>query len=983
MKKLLLLFGLFLLISQTFAQVTGTVYDENNNTLPGVNVSIKGTTKGVVTDINGNYSIQVQKGDVLVFQYVGYHTQEITITSLDKKYDVYLVPDVINMDEVVVMGYSNKTKTEVSSAVSVLNSDELMDVTSDDVGTMLQGKVAGVQVVTESGQPGSSSQIRIRGVSTIKPGNEEPLYVVDGIIGGTFDPNDIESITVLKDAGATGLYGARANKGVIIVTTKTGKAGKTQFNFGASVGMRVADQGNLKMMNSQQFYDWSKELYRDPQTHEIDIIKFYKFYPKELLNRDYDWVNNAFQPAMTQRYNLSVAGKNNKFTYYASGVYFNEKGTFMKTGYQKVNLRLNTEYRFNDHISLRNNFNVMAGKGSYYDYMDMYYTYLALPWDNPYNEDGTLKYIDGNTGEWWSRDKINPFHTIENSDHNSKSFDFNYDLVLNINIFKWLSFSSSNRFSYSTDKSHDYVSPVTAGPFHDKGYIHERQNNWYGAITSNMFNLHFDIEKHNITALAGFELNGGSSDYLWAEGKGLPEGFDVPSVASSEIKIGGTSTVEYFNSLISQVNYNYDKRYFVTASFRADQTSNFPPTNNWAYFPSIAASWMISNEKFISDNVSFMNLLKLRASYGVTGDPEIGASRFMGLFSLNSQYNNNPAAVPSQLPNYDLTWERTNEFNVGIDVGFVNRISFSVDVYNNVTKDLIVLAAQPLSQGFEYRWENQGTVTNKGIELNINALAVKSASFEWNIGLNFAKNSNTLSGIENPFYSTVGGVSQIYRNGASIYTFVLPKWLGVDTQTGAPLWEKVNPDGSKEPTSNYKDATPQEVGCALPDFMGGATTSVSWKSLTLYVSMAYQYGNMIYNSTRRMMDNDGHEPYVNEIVPKPDWSIWTKPGDVATHPSMQNAELSTENSSRYLEDGSFIKIRNISLSYDLPQRWAKSMGMDRVALSLRADNVFTWTSYWGQDPEVTLSKGDWSMPGVSDFKYPNNRQLVFNVSLNF
>ncbi len=985
MKKYLLLIGFVFWIIPVFSQVTGTVYDENNNTLPGVNVFVKGTTKGVVTDVNGNYKIDVKKGDILVFKYMGYKEKDIKIESPNGKYDVHLVPAVVNMNEVVVMGYSNKTKTEISSAVSVLDSDKLMDVTTDDVGSMLQGKVSGVQVVSESGQPGSSSQIRIRGISTIKPGNEEPLYVVDGIIGGSFDPNDVESVTVLKDAGATGMYGARANKGVIIVTTKKGVAGKTQFNFKASVGMKTADQGHLKMMNGQQFFDWSSELYRDPETHEIDKIKFYKYYPRELASRNYDWVGNGFQPAVTQQYHLSAAGKaNKKFTYFISGNYFNDKGTFRKTGYEKVNLRLNTGYTFNKWVSLTNNLNAYANKGNYYDYMDMYYTYLALPWDNPYNDDGTLKYIDGNTpGKWWSRDKINPFHTIENSDHNSKGFGFDYDLVLKVKISKWLSFTSSNRLSFSTDKSHDYVSPLTAGPFHEKGYIYERQNNWWGGITTNLLHFNFDFGKNSITGLAGIELDGGSNDYMWVEGKGLPEGFDVPSVASSEIKIGGTSTLEYFNSVISQLNYNYNNLYFVTASFRADKTSNFPPENNLAYFPSIALSWMVSNEDFFKNNVSFMNLLKLRASYGVTGDPDIGASRYMGLFSLSSQYNNNSAAIPYQLANYNLTWEHTNEFNIGIDMGFFNRINLTLNLYNNITKDLIVLAAQPLSQGFEHRWENAGEVTNKGIEVNFDAIAVKTHSLEWNVGFNFSNNSNKLSGIESPFYRTVNGISQIYRNGASIYTFILPKWLGVDTETGAPLWEKVNPDGTKEPTSNYKEATPQEVGKALPDFVGGITTSLSWKGLTLYANMAYQYGNDIYNYTLRFMDNDGHEPYVNAIVPKKGWKRWARPGDIATHPSMQNAELSTENSSRYLMDGSFIKLRNITISYKLPKKWSSAMKMKDVTVSLRADNVYTWTGYWGQDPEVTLSKGDWSMPGVSDFKYPNNHLYVVNFNFNF
>ncbi len=968
--------------SQPLFSIKGRVTDEKGEPLPGVNIILKGTTSGVITDLDGSYSINVSDGDVLVFNYIGFKKKEVTIESSKKNYIVMLEEDMVSMDEIVVMGYSNKSKTEISSAVTVIDNKELMDVNTDDVGSMLQGKVAGVQVITASGQPGSRSQTRIRGVSTIKPGNEEPLYVVDGIVGGSFDPNDVETVTVLKDAGATGMYGARANKGVIIITTKSGKNDKVNFKFSATMGMKTADMGNLKMMNGEEFHDWSSELYRDPETHKIDMIKFYKYYPKELASQDYDWVNNAFTPAVTQQYNLSAGRKTEKFSYYASGVYFNDKGTFKNTGYEKLNFRLNTEYKFSKRVSMKNRINASVTKGTY-DW-NMGQTLIALPWDNPYSEDGTLKYIDGNTPEkWWSRDKSNPYHTIDNSDNNSKGFGLDYDFELKIEIAKWLYFTSSNRLSINSDKSHSFVSPDAAGTYHDNGYIHEQQNNWWGGVSTNMLRFNFDLDKHSISGLAGIEMNGGGSDYIWVEGKGLPDGFDVPNVASSEIKIGGTSTLEYFNSFISQVNYNYAKRYFLTASFRVDKSSNFPPDNRTAYFPTVAGSWLISNEEFFSNSVPFMNMLKVRASYGVTGDPDIGASRYMGLFSLTSQYNYNSVSTPYQLANNSLTWERTNQFNIGVDMSFFKRLNLSVDLYNNITNDLIVLVAQPLSQGFEHRWENQGSITNNGIELNLDAIAVKSRTIEWNIGINFAKNSNTLSGIENTFYSSINGVSQVYRNDASIYTFILPKWLGVDSDTGAPLWEKVNEDGTKEPTSNYNEATPQEVGKALPDFVGGANTTFTWKGLSLYASMAYQYGNDIYNYQLRSIDNDGHEPFINAIVPDPDWSRWTQPGDVATHPSMQNAALSTENSSRYLQDGSFIKIRNITLSYVLPKNWISNLKINDIVLSLKADNVYTWTNYWGQDPEVSIAKDSWAMPGVVYFKYPINQQFIFSVNINF
>ncbi len=982
MKNFLLFLGLVLISTPLFAQVKGVVYDENNNSLPGVTVVVKGSDKGTVTDVDGVFSLDAAADATLVFSFIGYLSQEAAIN--DRQHiKVYLTPNVINMEEVIVMGYSNKTKTEVSSAVVVLDNKELTDVTTDDIGSMLQGKVSGVQVVTSSGQPGQSSQIRIRGISTIKPGNEEPLYVVDGIIGGTFDPNDVETLTVLKDAGATGMYGARANKGVIVVTTKTGKTGKTQFNFNSSLGYKVADQGNLSMMNGEEFYGMSQELYRDPETHQIDKIKFYKFYPRELESTNYDWVESAFQPATSQKYYLSASRKTEDFSYYASGNYYKDNGTFRNTGYEKLNLRLNTKFQVNKRVSLRNNISINANRATYYDYMSMYYTYLNLPWDNPFDANGNPVFVDGHTDDWWSRDHINPIHTTDNSEYTSRGTSFDYDFVLDVKIFDWLSFSSSNRLSYGSDKSHTFMSPLAGGTYFGKGYINEMQSTWYGAISTNLLKFNHEFGDHSIDGLIGVEADGGYYEFMSLQGTGLPEGFDVPDVASSEQQIGGFNTTEYFRSFISQLNYNFKKKYFLTASFRIDATSNFPPESRKAYLPSVAASWLVSNESFIMDNVSFINLLKVRASYGITGDPDIGASRYMGLFSLSSNYNGQPAALPYQLPNYGLTWEKTNELNFGLDLGLFNRVNFTMDIYKNVTENLIVLVAQPLSQGFEYRWENAGNVTNNGIELGLSAIVVKTPSLSWELGAVFAKNANVLSGIGSSFYTTVGGVSQVYRDGGEIYTFVLPKWLGVDEQTGAPLWEKINEDGTTEPTSKYADATPQEVGNALPDFVGGFNTTLTWKGLSLYANFAYQYGNDIYNSTRRYMDHDGHEPYYNYMKPADDWVLWTKPGDVATHPSQQNAELSRENSSRFLEDGSFMKLRNVSLSYELPKKWANAAKLNAVTISLRADNVYTWTKYWGQDPEVNLQQADWSMPGVSDFKYPNNKQFVFNIDIKF
>ncbi len=996
MKKFIITLYLIGLVIFSHAQilVKGTVFDENNLPLVGVTVKELGTNSATITDVNGKFTLEV-KSDTshLEFSFVGYETKILSIKG-KRVLKVYMQPKSQQIDEVVVMGYSSKMRSEIASAVTTLKAKDIQDITTQDVGSMLQGKVAGVMVTQSSGEPGSNAQVRIRGISTIKPGNQEPLYVVDGIIGGTFDPDDIESITVLKDAGATGMYGARASKGVVIITTKSAKKGNIKFEVRSRVGMRVANHGNLKMMNGRQFFDYSKELYRDTETHEIDLIRFYHDYPEELANRNFDWVHTAFRPAPIQNYYISASGGTDKSSLLLSMSYYDEQGTFLKTYYKRLNIRLNQQIKPNSRLKIRSNLNFSFNKGGYYDYMDMYYTFLMLPWDYGLDSTGQPVYVDANTpvpggipnGKWWSRDKINPLHTIANSDYNGYGFDIDYDFVLKYKLTDWLTFTSSNRISSSTSKSHSFVSPITAGPYHDKGWINEIQENWYGGISTDLLHINKNFGKHSFSGLIGVEADYGYNDNLSADGKGLPIGFSVPAVASRELSIGGSYEWGIMESFISQFNYNYDKRYFLTASYRIDASSNFPYTHRVAKFPTVSASWLISNEPFMATS-SAIKLLKLRASWGVTGDPDIGASRYLGLFSLSTQYNSQPAAIPYQLANYDLKWERTFEKNIGLDLS-LSRFNMTLDLYHNVTKDLIVLVAQPLSVGFEHRWENRGEVVNMGVEWSFDYDIIKSRNVFWNFNFSIAYNKNVLQKIGQPFYRNLNGISQVYEDGGEIYTFVLPKWLGVDPETGGPLWEKIVYDDNgnitdREPTSNYAEAQPQKVGSALPKIIGGFGTSFSFKRISLIANFVYQYGNKVYNFTRMFMDNDGHEPYNNAMVPKPSWKRWTKPGDIATHPSMQNAPLSSEVSSRYLEDGSFLKIRTISLSYNIP---VKAVGFDKLtylAISFSVENPKVFTPFWGQDPEISLNQADWSMPGVLDFKYPNNAQYVFSINFKF
>ena len=984
MKKTVLIIISLFLFSTGFAQITGKVFDENGNSVPGATIMVKGTTNGTISAVDGKYSIDAKKGDILVFSYVGYQKQEIAVKE-SKVINVYLKPQVVNMNEVVVMGYSDKTKTELSSSIAVVKSADLKTQVTNDIGKMLQGKVSGVQVVNSSGQPGASASIRIRGVSTIKPGAQGPLYVVDGIMGGSYDPSDVASVTILKGAGATGLYGASANQGVIVVTTKSGQANKPEINFGASVGFSVADQGHLKMMNGSQFYTQMAEQYRDPTLHKIDFIKLYNDYPQSLASRNYNWVGDAFKPALVQNYHVSASGGSSKLTYYTSATFYDQKGTFLKTGYQKMNVYSNLKYQLSKSISVRNRINIYTDYGSTYDYMDLYYTYLNLPWDNPYDSTGAARFVDQSTKGWYSRDHINPFHTIQNSSHNYTDTQIDFDLIFNWNINKWLSFSSANRGSFTTTKSHDFVSPIAAGTYYGQGYISEAQTNYKSDISTNLLKFHFKIKKHSIDGLAGYEVSNGFTDDLSGSGQGLPVGFSVPSVASNQILISGSNSKSFRRSFISQVNYNYNHLYFLTASFRRDAISNFPPKARFANFPSIAGSWLISNMDFMKSSKVF-NFMKLRASYGLTGNSDIGASRYMGLFSLDTQYNGNPAATPSQLQNYNLTWERTQEFDIGLDLEILKRISFTVDFYKNKTKDLLVNVSVPTSTGFEGQWQNAGNVTNTGIDASLTGRIIETKDIGWSVGVNFGTDKDVINGLESPLVVTVNGVSQIYRNGGNMYTFYVPKWLGVDPQTGGPLWQQITKDAngkitSRTATNNYANASAQEVGNALPKFQGGFSTQFHYKNIGFSANFTYSYGNKVYNFIQQFMSSDGHEPFYNYMVLPTGSSRWVKPGDHATEPSMQNNALSTQPSSRYVQDGSFLKLNSINVYYQFPQRIAQKLHLKALTVSFDANDVYTWTNYWGQNPEATLSNSQWSMPGVNDFRYPNNRQFIFNIKM--
>lgn len=977
-----IILALFCMVSSTFAQtvIRGKVTDKTSGqTLPGVTIQIKGTNQGTITDPNGNYSIPVKSAnDVLVFSFIGYTTQE-TVVGTKKSIDVELAVNVVSLEELVVMGYSTKKRTEITSAVTTLTSDKLMDVTTNDIGSMLQGKVSGIQVINSSGAPGSSSQVRVRGISSMSA-PQGPLFVVDGIIGGTFDPNDVETLTVLKDAGATGMYGSQANGGVVIVTTKKAKSNQPQFEFKAVTGFRIADHGNVKMMDSRTLYNYHREFYRDPNLYVVDDRKFNAARPDSLLKTNTNWLAETFKPALVQNYYLSSAGRSDKLSYYIGGSYYNEEGTFINSNYQRANLRANTTYKFSERVSLTNNINLSGSKNRGTDDMNIYYAYTSMPWDNPYDVNGYARSFKNAKGIW-SKDKINPIQAAKNSDLSNKSFSIDYDVDLSIKITDWLTFSTTNRLSALSLMSRTFYAAAADNlSYTGTGFVSSENNFDYSGITTDLLKFNFDGKNHSFSGLVGVEAQGGNTDFILGSGMGIPEGLSVPSVASGQYLISGTPVSTVMQSLISQFNYNYVGKYFLTASYRIDQSSQFAPNKRTAKFPSISGAWLVSNEEFMKGTPAISNL-KLKLSWGKTGMKDIGPYRYMEMFSFSSQYNGLPAAVPTQMANPDLTWEQTDQLNAGLEFGLFNRIDFEVDVYKNTTKDLLVERALPPSGGFRTQWQNIGSDINSGVELSMSAAIVKTKDFNWSVDFSVGYNKNKLTGFGSDTIITSNsyGVTQIYHDGSSLYTWYAKEFYGIDPLDGSVLWV----DKNGQTTHQYQDARYIEFGSPMPKYQGGFATNISYKAFSIRGNFSFVSGNKIFNYFRRYVDSDLQETQFNVMMPRDDYRLWQKPGDIATKPLPQNARNSFDPSTRYIDDGSFLKIRNVTLAYELPRAVTSKMKLTGITIALTMDNIYTFTKFWGQDPEVSIDPGSGNLPGYAEFKYPNNKQYLLSLNVRF
>lgn len=1002
-----------------FAQkitVTGQVLDASDGQpLIGAGV-IPSTGGGTITDYDGNYVIKVEKNATLTFSTLGYVSATEAVNGRTV-INVSLSPDSEALEEVVVLGFTSQKKAELTSAVVSVSGEKLTDVTTPDVGNMLQGKVAGVMVMNSSGQPGASADIRIRGTGSITAG-AGPLYVVDGVAGGAFNPNDIETLTVLKDASATALYGAAAAGGVIVITTKTAKSDIAQVNFKASIGAKRALMGHFKPMDATELYDFYSQFRSDSWLNKVTNVPSKEDIDAGLYN--FNWVKNTFKTGLVRNYYASVSGKSGKVSYYASLDHYNEQGSLINSAYKRTAARVNMTAPINDRLTMNLRVNYSKDYTNSARWKTRESAYVMLPFDNPFTMDKEGNVISkdpvlinspkrpDNNLPWYSKNTYNYFHNELYNYARGHGDSLVGDMQLIWNITDWLTFTSTNRYDSSNYFSEEYFDPRTTEVDDSKGGLSNSDSEWSGWGTTDLLKFHKAVGGGELNAVVGWEYGEGYSRELYAEGDQMPAG--QRSLSNTIMKsIGGRDYNTRTWALLSQAQYSLLGKYIFTASLRYDESYKFGPLNRGGYFPGFSGAWIISNEDFMK-NCNAFSFLKLRAGYGKTGNDNIPAFKYQDIFDLSAQYNNIVAAFIKQQANNTLGWEEAYMTSFGVDATTRRNTNITIDFYNTINAKLLLERPMPPSSGFFSVMDNVGKIRNMGVELAADGRILKVGDLAWDGGFNIGLNQNRVLELPDHKDIAVGDkVKQMIIEGRDIYSWYMPKWAGVDYETGMPLWEHLiyDEDGNVEKimyVDSYKDATPQIVGSASPWFTGGLNTSLTWKSFSLSATGSFVVGNKIFNSTRmNIMDTDGAQPGFNlqSLDNGLGWKRWRDPETAetdaerekiifdnmhnVTHPQPLNGGNSDAHnySSRYLEDGSFFRLRNVTLSYDLPQKSLAKAKISSARVYISADNILTISRFSGMDPEVSLEMSTYSLAGLYSDNYPVPLSVVMGFDIKF
>ncbi|MEJ7645621.1 MAG: TonB-dependent receptor [Chryseolinea sp.] len=998
-----LLLATVFIISFTLAAraqvVTGKVTSPSEPTgLPGVNVVVKGTTQGVITDASGNYSMDVPAGSTLIFSFVGTITQEVLFNG-QTVLDVVLQEEATELGEVVVMGYSSVQRRDITGSVSSVNANAFKDISISGIDQALQGQAAGVQVTQSSGTPGGGISVRIRGVTSISAGNR-PLYIVDGIpvetgalgdrdFGGQTDnalalinPNDYESIELLKDASAKATYGSRASNGVVIIRTKRGRNAKPKITFDVQRGV-IDPVRKLDLLNSTQLL----ELQREAVTNSGQNPTVFGLIPGVTDAVDTDWQDEVLRKAVLQQYQLSVRGGDEKTSYYISGAYREEEGVQLNNKFTRLSAVMNLDRKLTDKLSIGTNLSISRTlnqrvKGD--NFLDGVFSgaIKSLPFDIPYDENGTL--VGPGSSLYAEFPNFNPVGQAILPRFNVLTAKFLGGIYATYAFTKELQLKAQISVDYNDITEDDYESSQTA----IGGYLPSIGGQGYGnfdAITASTVNSFITLsygktfhEKHRFGGLLGGEMY---RTYLTTgsfQGRLFPSD-DFTYITSAGIVDEGSSLKNPPTALLSvlgEVNYEYEDRFLAKLSFRADGSSNFGPNNKFGYFPAVSAGWRISEEEFF--HVEQISDLKVRASFGYTGNERIGAFKYLATWDTDT-YNGTAGVTPNNVDNPNIKWESTQELNVGADISlWGGRVQSTMDAYYNKTTDLLLNRPYPGTTGFAGITDNIGDMENKGIELSITSVNLESP-FRWSTSLNLSKNVNKVLFLADslPLYRgyTGEGVdgTNIIKEGHPLGSFWGLNFLGVDPASGDAIYDDRNGDG----IINNSDA--MVIGNAQPDLIGGMTNSISYKGFDLSFLLQFSLGNKVLNFTKATLVNMGADIESNQSVDA--LRRWQKPGDITDIPRYELE--STQNnlhSNRLLEDASYLRLKNVSFGYNLPSRITNKLMLEQLRIYCAATNFWTFTKYSGSDPEVSTLDGSTTAQGIDFFTLPQVRTL--SVGLN-
>lgn len=982
--------------------VTGTVTDVSGEPIIGANIRIKGTTTGTITDIDGNFSIKAEPQSVIEVSYIGYLTQE-TVINNQKSIRFLLKEDTKTLDEVVVIGYGVQKKADLTGSVANINTEKLNTQSNANIGQALQGKIAGVDIVSQGGAPGSGTRIMVRGIGTLN--NASPLYIVDGMYMNSIDhinPNDIASIDVLKDASSAAIYGSRAANGVIIVTTKEGSntEGKPIIDLSVNLGISTASKF-LDMLDAKGWAEVTTIARQAIGKPALDMAT-------DLANKpDNDWQDIMFRPALMQNYNLSVKGGGKYSTYYTGLGYFNQDGIVKGTNYQRYNIQSKNDYK-------RGIFS--AGTN----------LIISFSHDKPLHQElrggmiGTIlqsvptleKYDDTREGGYGGTygDVVNIPHPLAIIDDNimdryNENVKIFANLYAQIELFKGLKYKLNLTPDFSFERYKNYLNKYDFGlATNSITQLTERQRRRRNILVENLLTFDRTFGEHKISALAGYTYQDSRFRHIQAYGEGLPQGLEEIDAATTNRSNEGNSWRSVLTSILGRVFYSYQNKYLFTATIRRDGSSKFGKNNRYGYFPSFSLGWNVAEEKFM-ENVHWLDQLKLRGGYGVLGNQEIDNYQYSSTITTGINYPDGnggllQGAFPKNFANPDIKWEETAMTNVGIDfMAFNNRLSLTADYYVKNTKDILLTVPIPISSGgANDPIRNAGKIRNNGFEFNLGWMDQPNPDISYGINLIGSFNKNKVIAMGSESGSIKGGstnqniTTSETKAGYPIGGYWLISTAGYfnsqeEVDAYAKDGKKIQPaaepgdikfvDANNDGVINDDDRVFQ--GSPFPDFTFVLNGNMRYKNFDLSIGLQGVLGNKIYNATRQTLEDVTKGS--NFLASCLDY--WTPENKNASHPRLTwddpNRNTRAE-SDRYLENGSYLRLRSVQLGYTFPQTWFKG-AIQHARVYINAENLFTITSYSGYSPDVNADNANYR--GFDNFIYPTNRTFMLGLNVTF